>query len=146
MMPTSHTRQIVSNLNGQKRINLRAALETQQHKTSAVDMTFGELARAYLAVHYNGADMQLRKWIGLLDSRSAWEVSAKELARAGIAMIDNGYSPSTVNRNPHMTIADKALNRIVQIMKELELSPKSRSGYRSNYEMSPELKRFLEGP
>jgi phage terminase small subunit len=48
--------------------------------------------------------------------------------------------------NPHMTIADKALNRIVQIMKELELSPKSRSGYRSNYEMSPELKRFLEGP
>ena len=51
MMPTSHTRQVVSNLNGQKRINLRAALETQQHKTSAVDMTFGELARAYLAVH-----------------------------------------------------------------------------------------------
>ena len=98
-MPTSHTRQVVSNLNGQKRINLRAALETQQHKTSAVDMTFGELARAYLAVHYNGADMQLRKWIDLLDSRSAWEVSAEELARAGIAMIDNGYSPSTVNRN-----------------------------------------------
>ena len=87
-MPTSHTRQVVSNLNGQKRINLRAALETQQHKTSAVDMTFGELARAYLAVHYNGADMQLRKWIDLLDSRSAWEVSAEELARAGIAMID----------------------------------------------------------
>jgi len=98
-MPTSHTRQIVSNHNGQKRINLRVALETQQHKISAVDMTFGELARAYLAVHYNGADMQLRKWIDLLDSRSAWEVSAEELARAGIAMIDNGYSPSTVNRN-----------------------------------------------
>ena len=99
MMPNSHTRQIVSNHNGQKRINLRAALETQQHKTSAVEMTFGELARAYLAVHYNGADMQLRKWIDLLESRSAWEVSAEELARAGIAMIDNGYSPSTVNRN-----------------------------------------------
>ena len=99
MMPNSHTRQIVSNHNGQKRINLRAALETQQHKTSAVEMTFGELARAYLAVHYNGADMQLRKWIELLESRSAWEVTADELARAGIAMIDNRYSPSTVNRN-----------------------------------------------
>lgn len=89
-MPNSHTRQIVSNHNGQKRINLRAALETQQHKTSAVEMTFGELARAYLAVHYNGADMQLRKWIELLESRSAWEVTADELARAGIAIIDNG--------------------------------------------------------
>ena len=63
MMPNSHTRQIVSNHNGQKRINLRAALETQQHKTSSVEMTFGELARAYLAVHYNGADMQLSCWV-----------------------------------------------------------------------------------
>lgn len=99
MMPISDTRQSVSHQNGQKRINLRVALETQQHKTSAVDMTFGELARAYLAVYYNGADMQLRKWIELLESRSAWEVTADEIARAGIAMIDNGYKPSTVNRN-----------------------------------------------
>ena len=43
--------------------------------------------------------MQLRKWIDLLDSRSAWEVGVEELALAGIAMIDNGYAPGTVNRN-----------------------------------------------
>lgn len=89
----------LSHLNGQKRINLRVALDTQHYKTSSVEMTFGELARAYLTVHYSGADMQLRKWIDLLETRSAWEVSVEELAMAGIAMIDNGYSPSTVNRN-----------------------------------------------
>jgi hypothetical protein len=46
-------------------------------------MTFGELARAYLAVHYNGADMQLRKWIDLLDSHDAWEVGVEELVTEG---------------------------------------------------------------
>ena len=73
----------VSHLNGQKRINLRLALETQHYKTSSVQMTFGELARAYLAVHYNGADMQLRKWIDLLDSHDAWEVGVEELVTEG---------------------------------------------------------------
>ena len=50
-MPTSLNVTPVSFHNGQKRINLRAALEKQQYKTSSVEMTFGELARAYLAVH-----------------------------------------------------------------------------------------------
>jgi integrase len=99
MMPTSKAISPVSRHNGQIRINLRVALETQHYKTSSVQMTFGELARAYLATHYNGADMQLRKWIDLLETRSAWEVGADELALSGIAMIENGYSPSTVNRN-----------------------------------------------
>ena len=75
-MPTSLKATPVSVHNGQKRINLRAALETQQYKTSSVEMTFGELARAYLAVHYNGADMQLRKWIDLLDLRSAFGLAS----------------------------------------------------------------------
>lgn len=99
-MPTSdkHNQQIVSHSRGQKRIDLRAALDAIPIQQST-DLTFRELARAYLTVHYNGADMQLRKWIDLFDSRSAWEITAEELARAGIAMIENGYSPSTVNRN-----------------------------------------------
>jgi hypothetical protein len=41
-MPTSLKATPVSFHNGQKRINLRAALETQQYKTSSVEMTFGE--------------------------------------------------------------------------------------------------------
>ena len=87
-MPTSQESSPVSRHNGQIRINLRAALERQPCTTPSVEMTFGELALAYLAAHYQGADMQLRKWIELLEDRSAWAVQAQELARAGIAMID----------------------------------------------------------
>ena len=90
---------IVTRVNGQRRINLRAALDAQPHENSSVNVTFEELARAYLAVHFNGADMQLRKWIELFGQSSAWEISSDQIARAGMAMIDNGYSPSTVNRN-----------------------------------------------
>lgn len=52
----------------------------------------------------------------------------------------------TVGPNPHITIADRALNRILQLMKELELSPKARVGYRSNDRGSPEFKAWLKGP
>ena len=70
--------------------------------------------------------------------------SVQDLKKSGLVInFNNGV---TVGPNPHINISDKALNRIVQIMKELELSPKARAGYRSNYEMSPELKLFLEGP
>ncbi len=88
------------------------------------------------------ADMQL---VAMLASQIEIYVSSvKDLKISGLVInFNNGV---TVGPNPHLTIADKALNRIVQIMKELELSPKARSGYRSNYEMSPELKRFLDGP
>ena len=88
------------------------------------------------------ADIQL---VGMLASQIEIYVSSvQELKSSGLVInFNNGV---TMGPNPHMTIADKALNRVVQIMKELELSPKSRSGYRSNYEISPELKRFLEGP
>jgi integrase len=96
---TARPSAIVTRVNGQKRINLRAALDAQPHENSSVQMTFEELARAYLSVHFQGANMQLRKWIELFGQISAWEVSSEQIARAGIAMIDNGYSQSTVNRN-----------------------------------------------
>ena len=91
--------QIVSHSRGQKRIDLRAALEASPNTQENHNLTFGELTRAYLATHYNGADMQMRKWLDLLGNRSAWSITAEELARAGVAMLENGYSPSTVNRN-----------------------------------------------
>lgn len=90
--------QFVSNSRGQKRIDLRAALEASPNPESQ-EFTFGELASSYLATHFNGADMQMRKWIDLFDTRSAWSITPDELARAGAVMIDGGYSPSTVNRN-----------------------------------------------
>jgi len=100
-MPTSlkNYQQIVSTSRGQKRIDLRAALEASTSPQVNHHLTFGELARAYLATHYNGADMQMRKWIDLLGERSAWTITPDELSRAGVAMLENGYSPSTVNRN-----------------------------------------------
>ena len=90
--------QIVSHVRGQKRIDLRAALEAFPNPES-MELTFCELTRAYLATHYNGADMQMRKWLDLMGHESAWDISADRLARAGAVMIQNGYSPSTVNRN-----------------------------------------------
>lgn len=101
MMPSSKTlnQPIVSHTRGQKRIDLRAALEASPSPQENHSLTFGELARAYLATHYNGADMQMRKWLDLMGDRSAWSITAEELARAGVAMLENGYSPSTVNRN-----------------------------------------------
>lgn len=101
MMPSSKTlnQPIVSHTRGQKRIDLRAALEASPSPLENHSLTFGELARAYLATHYNGADMQMRKWLDLMGDRSAWSITAEELARAGVAMLENGYSPSTVNRN-----------------------------------------------
>ena len=100
-MPSSKTlnQPIVSHTRGQKRIDLRAALEASPSPQENHSLTFGELARAYLATHYNGADMQMRKWLDLMGDRSAWSITAEELARAGVAMLENGYSPSTVNRN-----------------------------------------------
>lgn len=52
----------------------------------------------------------------------------------------------TSGPNPCVTIADKALYRCVQIMKELELSPKSRTGYSASYQRSKKLQRLLDGP
>jgi len=106
---------------------------------------FLETTKNYLFKKNGVLDMADIQLLGMLASQIEIYVSSvKELKNAGLVInFNNGV---TLGPNPHMTIADKALNRIVQIMKELELSPKSRSGYRSNYEMSPELKRFLEGP
>ena len=52
----------------------------------------------------------------------------------------------TLGPNPHLAIADRALYRSLQVMKELELSPKSRDGYRPASRMSAEIKLFLDGP
>mgnify|MGYP006291177131 FL=1 len=67
-MPSSRNiaSQVVSRCRGQKRIDLRAALEASPTPQENHNLTFGELARAYLATHYNGADMQMRKWLDLM--------------------------------------------------------------------------------
>lgn len=98
-MTISQNSQIITRSRGQFRIDLIEAIKALPHTEPAANLTFGELARAYLASHFDGSEMQLRKWIELLGPRSAWSVTPDELTRAGHAMIANGYSPSTVNRN-----------------------------------------------
>ena len=87
-------------LKGTRKIDLRAALEQQELIQSCnADLLFSELCRAYSCTHYDGSDLQLRKWIDLFDGRIAWTITPQELDRAGVAMIEHGYSPATVNRN-----------------------------------------------
>ena len=70
--------------------------------------------------------------------------SILKLREDGLVMAFNGGV--TVGPNPHMAIADKALYRSLQVMKELELSPKSRDGYRSIRQISPDIASLLNGP
>ena len=85
---------------GTRKIDLKAALEQQQLANQvAADMLFTELAHAYSSTHYDGSDLQLRKWIDLFEGRVAWSITSEELDKAGIAMIEHGYAPATVNRN-----------------------------------------------
>ena len=82
------------------RIDLAAALAADDASIEqGQEITFRELCRAYLATQYDGADMQLKKWIDTFGDRSAWDIQPDELARAGELMIQHGYAPSTVNRN-----------------------------------------------
>ena len=87
-------------LRGTRKIDLRAALDQQeQTQQVAADLLFCELCRAYSTTHYDGSDLQLKKWIDLFEGRVAWSISSEELDRAGVAMIEHGYAPATVNRN-----------------------------------------------
>jgi len=88
------------------------------------------------------ADVQL---VGMLASQiDIYVTSIGELKLSGLVVhFNNGV---TMGPSPHMTIADKALNRVIQLMKELQLSPKSREGGRQLTEISPEMRLFLSGP
>lgn len=60
-----------------------------------------------------------------------------------VVYFNNGV---TLGPNPQIGITDKALNRVLQLSKELELTPRARNGYQSNIGPSVELKNFLAGP
>jgi integrase len=85
---------------GTRKINLRAALALQDRTSQVAEaLLFSELCRAYSTTYYDGSDLQLKKWIELFEGRVAWSVTPDELDRSGVAMIEAGYSPATVNRN-----------------------------------------------
>jgi hypothetical protein len=70
--------------------------------------------------------------------------SILKLRSDGLVMAFNGGM--TMGPNQYMAIADRPLYRSVQVMKELELSQKSRDGYQSRQQPTPELQSLLDGP
>jgi phage terminase small subunit len=106
---------------------------------------FIESASGYLHQKNGSVDIADRHLLGILASQIEIYIECvMRLRKDGLVTSFN--AGMTSGPNPHIAIADKALNRSVQIMKELELSPKSREGYKSNSQRSSELQRLLDGP
>lgn len=81
------------------RINLRQAMAHVSEQI-ATEMTFAELAKAYCAVQFDGADLRLRKWVDAFGQESAWALTTRQLAFAAEAMLQSGlYQSSTINRD-----------------------------------------------
>lgn len=81
------------------KIDLRAAM-ARGGEHQAADMTFAELANAYCAVQFDGADLRLRKWTEAFGCLSAWSLTTREISLAAEAMLQSGqYKASTINRD-----------------------------------------------
>ena len=87
-----------------KCFDLKAAIE--QHAVTreeriVTDLTFAELAKAWIAAHPNDAKSydRLQKWLPLYGPRNAWEIETDELRNAMEAMRAGGYADSTINRD-----------------------------------------------
>ncbi len=63
------------------------------------ELTFAELANAHAVAVCDGSDLRLRKWVAGFGSLSAWKLPPEQIEAAAQAMIEHGYSPSTVNRD-----------------------------------------------
>lgn len=83
-----------------KKIDLLAVAQTVIKPEVNEELTFGELARAWLAVTRNGDDLfRLRKWTDAYGDRIAWSLTADELSAAAQGMLAHGYAPGSVNRD-----------------------------------------------
>lgn len=81
------------------KVNLRQAMACVEQRI-AVEMTFRELVAAYCAVHFDGADLRLRKWVDCFGDQSAWSLTTEQLSLAAEALLQSGlYKTSTVNRD-----------------------------------------------
>ena len=81
-----------------KGINLAQAVKAAPQESGS-QLTLAELAHAHAIAVCDGSDLRLRKWIDAYGSLSAWLLSSEQIEAAAQAMIDHGYSPSTVNRD-----------------------------------------------
>jgi len=102
-------------------------------------------AASYLRQKNGGIDTADGHLLSMLASQiDIYVESILKLRTEGLVMAFNGGV--TVGPNPYMAIADRALYRSVQVMKELELSPKAREGYQSTPQLSDAVRSLLDGP
>lgn len=83
-----------------KRIDLRQVAKDVAKPNVNDELTFAELAKAWLAVTRNGDDLlRMRKWVELFGDRVAWTISTDELIGIAQGMLEHGYAPGSVNRD-----------------------------------------------
>jgi len=102
-------------------------------------------ANSYLLKKNGSVDIAEMHLLGILVTQISIYIKCFKILKSDglIVGFNNGV---TLGPNPHISIADKALNRILQLMKELEISPRSRDGYKPAEECSLEFKEWLKGP
>jgi phage terminase small subunit len=102
-------------------------------------------SKAFLMEKNKVIDAADRQLLAILATQIGLYVSSIKAINAEGAVI--AYNKGlTLGPNPHVTIADKTLNRIIQLMKELELTPKGKNGFKSNLEYTEEYLAFIAGP
>ena len=82
------------------KIDLRLVAKTVAKPNVNDELSFAELAKAWLAVTRNGDDLlRMRKWVDLFGERIAWTITTDELIGIAQGMLDHGYAPGSVNRD-----------------------------------------------
>lgn len=106
---------------------------------------FFELNRQMLLEKYGYEnDVQLQLLAMLAKQVSLYTQSMRDLRMSGtVITFNNGV---TLGPNPHISIADKSLNRIIQILKELRLIETEKVDVDLGSERSFCVNKFLKGP
>lgn len=79
-------------------IHLASAIQAVAGE-QGTEPTLTELVRAANAVHLDGSDLRLRKWLEAFGQQSAWAMTSEQLELAARAMREHGYAPASVNRD-----------------------------------------------
>jgi integrase len=79
-------------------LNLAHAVQSAG-KEHGSELSFSELCESHAIAVADGSDLRLRKWVSAFGHLSAWALTPEQIEISAQAMIDHGYSPSTVNRD-----------------------------------------------
>lgn len=121
------------------RIDLKKALSARAERLAIPqEITFCELVAGFAALHFDGTDARLRKWVALFGRRSAWSITGPEIAAALDEMASSGYSPGSVNRDL------SALGTVYRWARKRHLSPVGFVSPTLGIERRPEAPRVVE--